>query len=255
MFPYRDDNPTLATPVVVLLLIGLNVAVWVLIQGMGADPQLSRSVCELGLIPGEYLGRLAPGRTVPLGPDMGCVIEARSEWYTPLTSMFLHGGWFHLIGNMWFLWVFGNNVEDSQGHFRFLIFYLLCGLAAAAGQTLASPNSAIPMVGASGAISGVMGAYIVLYPKVRIHMLIFLGFFITTVVVPAYLMLGYWFLLQLLGGLPSLGNEEGGVAFWAHAGGFIAGAVLIHIFKNPSLVAEHRALAKNVDHGFGYRER
>jgi len=255
MFPYRDDNPTLATPVVVLLLIGLNVAVWVLIQGMGADPQLSRSVCELGLIPGEYLGRLAPGRTVPLGPDMGCVIEARSEWYTPLTSMFLHGGWFHLIGNMWFLWVFGNNVEDSQGHFRFLIFYLLCGLAAAAGQTLASPNSAIPMVGASGAISGVMGAYIVLYPKVRIHMLIFLGFFITTVVVPAYLMLGYWFLLQLLGGLPSLGNEEGGVAFWAHAGGFIAGAVLIHIFKNPRLVAEHRALAKNVDHGFGYRER
>ena len=255
MFPYRDDNPTLATPIVAVLLIGLNVVVWVFIQGMGADPQLSKSVCELGLIPGEYLGRLAPGQTIPLGPEMGCRIEGRSEWYTPLSSMFLHGGWFHLIGNMWFLWVFGNNVEDSMGHFRFFIFYLLCGLAAAAAQTFVSPNSAIPMVGASGAISGVMGSYIVLYPKVRIHMLIFLGFFITTVVVPAYLMLGYWFLLQILGGLPTIGNEEGGVAFWAHAGGFIAGVVLIQIFKNPRLVAEHRALARTVDHGFGYRER
>ncbi len=255
MFPYRDDNPTLATPFVTMVLIGLNVAVWVLVQGMGSDPQLSRSVCELGLIPGEYLGRLAPGRTIPLGPEMGCVIEARSEWYTPITSMFLHGGWLHLIGNMWFLWVFGNNVEDSQGHLRYLVFYLLCGLAAAAAQTLANPSSAIPMVGASGAISGVMGAYIVLYPKVRVHMIIFLGFFITRIVVPAYLMLGYWFLLQILSGLPTVGNEEGGVAFWAHAGGFIAGAVLIYVFKNDKLVAEHRALARTVDHGLGYRER
>ena len=255
MFPYRDDNPTLATPFVTMVLIGLNVAVWVLVQGMGSDPQLSQSVCELGLIPGEYLGRLAPGQTIPLGPEMGCVIEARSEWYTPITSMFLHGGWLHLIGNMWFLWVFGNNVEDSQGHLRFLVFYLLCGLAAAAAQTLANPSSAIPMVGASGAISGVMGAYIVLYPKVRVHMIIFLGFFITRIVVPAYLMLGYWFLLQILSGLPTVGNEEGGVAFWAHAGGFIAGAVLIYVFKNDKLVAEHRALARTVDHGLGYRER
>ena len=111
------------------------------------------------------------------------------------------------------------------------------------------------MVGASGAISGVMGAYIVLYPRVRVHMLIFLGFFITTIVVPAYMMLGYWFLLQILGGLPTIGNEEGGVAFWAHAGGFIAGAVLIRIFKDPRRVAEHRALARTVEHGFGYRER
>ena len=167
MFPIRDDNPTLGTPVVVVLFIGLNVAAWLLIQGMGADPQLSRSVCELGLIPGEYLGRIPAGQTIPMGPQMSCVVEARSEWYTPLTSMFLHGGWLHLIGNMWFLWVFGNNVEDSMGHVRFFIFYILCGLAAAAAQTFVNPSSAMPMVGASGAISGVMGAYIVLYPGCR----------------------------------------------------------------------------------------
>jgi membrane associated rhomboid family serine protease len=168
--------------------------------------------------------------------------------------MFLHGGWFHLIGNMWFLWLFGNNVEDSQGHGRFTAFYLLSGLAAAAAQTLVNPDSAIPMVGASGAISGVMGAYIVLYPKVRIHMLVILGFFITRIAVPAFLMLGYWFLIQLLGGLPTLGEEKGGVAFWAHAGGFLAGAALILVFKDDELVAKHRALARTVE-GLGYRER
>jgi membrane associated rhomboid family serine protease len=255
MFPYRDDNPTLGTPVVTVLLIGLNVAAWLLLQGMGSEPYLSKSVCELGLIPGEFLGRIPPGYSIPMSESTACIMDADREWYTPVSSMFLHGGWFHLIGNMWFLWLFGNNVNDSMGHFRFLVFYVLCGVAAAAEQTVVNPSSPIPLVGASGAISGVMGAYIVLYPKVRVHMLIFLGFFITTVVVPAYLMLGYWFLLQLLGGLPTLGNEEGGVAFWAHAGGFIAGAVLVHLFKDPGLVAQHRALARTVEHGLGYRER
>ena len=168
--------------------------------------------------------------------------------------MFLHGGWFHLIGNMWFLWLFGNNVEDSMGHVRYLVFYLLSGVAAAAAQTLVNPTSAIPMVGASGAISGVMGAYVVLYPRVRVHMLVVLGFFITRIAVPAFLMLGYWFLLQILGGLPTLGDEKGGVAFWAHAGGFIAGALLILVFKDDELVAKHRAMAGNVEHGLGYRE-
>jgi membrane associated rhomboid family serine protease len=181
-------------------------------------------------------------------------MSADREWYTPLTSMFLHGGWLHLIGNMWFLWLFGNNVNDSMGHGRFLVFYLLCGLAAAAGQTLVNPSSPIPMVGASGAISGVMGAYVVLYPRVRVHMLVVLGFFITRIAVPAYLMLGYWFLLQILGGLPSLGDEGGGVAFWAHAGGFIAGAILISVFQDDELVAKHRALARTMA-GMGYRER
>jgi membrane associated rhomboid family serine protease len=245
MFPIRDDNPTLGTPAITVVLIGLNVAAWILVQGMGAEPMLSQSVCELGLIPGELLGRLPAGSTLQMSRDMSCVIGP-PHWYTPLTSMFLHGGWLHLIGNMWFLWLFGNNVEDSMGHDRYLVFYLLCGLAAAAAQTLVNPNSAIPMVGASGAISGVMGAYIVLYPRVRIHMIIFLGFFITRAVVPAYVMLGYWLLLQVLGGLPSLGDEAGGVAFWAHAGGFLAGAVLVLLFRDNDLVARHRALARYV---------
>jgi membrane associated rhomboid family serine protease len=242
MFPYRDDNPTLAVPVATYLLIAVNVAAWILVQNMGAEPGLSRSVCELGLIPGEFLGRLPEGFSIHLSPTSSCLLGEQPTWYTPLTSMFLHGGWFHLIGNMWFLWVFGNNVEDSMGRVRYLFFYILSGLAAATAQTWANPSSPIPMVGASGAISGVMGAYIVLYPRVRVHMLVFLAIFITRIVVPAYLMLGYWFLLQLVGG--GLSGEEGGVAFWAHAGGFIAGAILIQFFRDPALVAKHRALAR-----------
>ncbi len=245
MFPYRDDNPTLHTPIVTLLLIGANVVMWVLVQGMGAEPSLSRSVCELGLIPGEFLGLLPQGASVPMGPQTVCVLGDEQTWFTPVTSMFLHGGWFHLIGNMWFLWIFGNNVEDSMGHGRYLAFSLLSGTAAAAAQTLVNPTSPIPMVGASGAISGVMGAYVVLYPRVRVHMLVVLGFFITRIAVPAFLMLGYWFLLQILGGLPTLGDDKGGVAFWAHAGGFIAGTVLILVFKDDELVAKHRAMARD----------
>jgi membrane associated rhomboid family serine protease len=253
MFPYRDDNPTLATPIVTLLLIAANVAAWLFVQGMGAEPMLSRSVCHLGLIPGEFLGLLPEGTSVPMGPGTVCEIDGQRTWFTPVTSMFLHGGWFHLIGNMWFLWVFGNNVEDSMGHFRYLAFYLLCGLAAAATQGFMNPSSPIPMVGASGAISGVMGAYIVLYPRVQVHMLVFLGIFITRIVVPAYLMLGYWFLLQLVGGGLTSG-EAGGVAFWAHAGGFIAGAILINVFRDPELVAKHRAMARTTT-SLGFRER
>ena len=246
MFPYRDDNPTLAPPVVTILLIALNTAVWILVQGMGLDPALSRSVCQLGLIPGELLGHVAEGTRLPLGSGATCILGVDHAWYTPLTSMFLHGGWAHLLGNMWFLWLFGNNVEDSMGRLRFLWFYLLSGLGAAAAQVLSQPSSIYPMVGASGAISGVMGAYIMLYPRVRVHMLIFLGFFVTTIVVPAYLMLGYWFLLQIIGGLPGLAVERGGVAFWAHAGGFVFGALLIRLFQNDTLVAQHRVLARYV---------
>jgi membrane associated rhomboid family serine protease len=244
MFPYRDDNPTLETPVVTMLLIAANAAVWILVQGTGQDPMLARSVCQLGLIPAEYLGRVAPGTSIPLSPGQVCVLGIDQHWYTPLSSMFLHGSWLHIIGNMWFLWLFGNNVEDSMGRGRYLGFYLLCGLAAAAAQTFVSPSSIVPMVGASGAISGVMGAYIVLYPRVRIHMLVVLIFFITRIVVPAYLMLGYWFLLQLVSG--SASQSEGGVAFWAHVGGFLAGAALIVLFKNPALVQRHRAMARFV---------
>ena len=243
MFPYRDDNPTLAVPITTLLLIGLNVAAWVLVQGMGAEPSLSASVCRLGLIPGDFLNRLPDGYQIPMGRGLACVLDEAPTWHTPFTSMFLHGGWLHLIGNVWFLWVFGNNVEDSMGRFRFLFFYVLCGLAAAALQTVLDPSSAIPMVGASGAISGVMGAYVLLYPRVRVHMLVVLVVFITTIRVPAFVMLGYWFLLQLVGGAASVGQEGGGVAFWAHVGGFVAGAVLVNAFKDRALVARHRALA------------
>ncbi len=252
MFPYRDDNPTLATPVVTILLIALNAVVWIFVQGMGAEPGLSRSVCELGLIPGELLGRVTEGTTLRLSPTSVCVLGVERHWYTPVTSMFMHGAWFHLLGNMWFLWLFGNNVEDSMGRGRYLAFYLLSGLAAATAQTIVNPSSIIPMVGASGAISGVMGAYVILYPRVRVHMLVFLFIFITRIAVPAYLMLGYWFLLQLLGG--SAASGEGGVAFWAHVGGFVGGAVLINFFKDPELVERHRAVSRTVQ-GLGYRER
>jgi len=252
MFPYRDDNPTLATPVVTILIIALNAAAWIFIQGMGSEPGLSRSVCQLGLIPGELLGTAPAGTTLRLSPGTVCVLGGGETWYTPLSSMFLHGGWFHLIGNMWFLWLFGNNVEDSMGRFRYALFYVLCGLAAAAAQTVMGPSSVVPMVGASGAISGVMGAYVILYPFVRVHMLVVLVVFITRIAVPAYLMLGYWFLLQLLGGSAAAG--EGGVAFWAHVGGFLAGAILIFFFKDDALVAQHRSMSRTTER-LGYRER
>jgi len=238
MFPIRDENPTLQTPVVTFLLIALNVATWVLVQGMGTEPGLSRSVCELGLIPGDFLQRLPPGYEIPLGHGMACVVTGGLSWYAPLTSMFMHGGWMHLIGNMWFLWVFGNNVEDVTGRGRFLAFYVLCGLAAVAVQMAANPDSAVPMVGASGAIGGVMGAYVLLFPRARIRTFAFLFFFD----VPAFFMLGYWFLLQLAGG--AIPSEGGGVAFWAHVGGFLAGLLLTPLFRDPDLYAAHRQVAR-----------
>ena len=166
-----------------------------------------------------------------------------------LSSLFLHASWWHLGGNMLFLFIFGNNVEDSMGRMRYLVFYLLCGIAAALTQTFLSPHSGIPMVGASGAIGGVMGAYVVLYPRVQIHMLVFLFVIVTRIVVPAYWMLGYWFLLQLVSGWGSIGADRGGVAFWAHVGGFIAGAVLVFVFRDKDLVAEHRAQLHNFVRG------
>ena len=254
MIPYRDENETVRTPVVTFALIAANALVWFLVQGGGSKMALLASICNLGLVPGELTLAATPGEAFPLEDGLACVVDRGREVEHIFTSMFLHGGWFHLLGNMWFLWLFGNNVEDSMGHGRYLVFYLLSGVAAAAAQTFVNPSSPIPMVGASGAISGVMGAYVVLYPRVRVHMLVVLGFFITRIAVPAFLMLGYWFLLQLLGGLPTIGDEKGGVAFWAHAGGFIAGALLILLFKDDDLVAKHRAMARTM-HGLGYRER
>jgi membrane associated rhomboid family serine protease len=241
MFPIRDENPHFLTPLVTHALIAANVLAWALLQGFGRDPQLASSVCTLGLIPGELLQRLPAGAAFPLSEGVACVIQASPAWHTTVTSMFMHGGWLHLIGNMWFLWIFGNNVEDSMGHARFLVFYLLCGLAAAALQVFSQPDSGIPMVGASGAIGGVMGGYVVLYPRVRVHMLVIFGFLVRTIAVPASFMLGYWFLLQLAGGAVNLGREGAGVAFWAHVGGFAAGAVLVLFFRDPALLARHPA--------------
>jgi membrane associated rhomboid family serine protease len=239
MFPYRDDNPSVLRPVVTLGLIAANLAMWVLVQGMGTGVELAASVCELGLIPADLLGRAVAGTSFPIADGLACVVEPGTPWRTLVTSMFLHGGWLHLLGNCWFLWVFGNNVEDAMGHGRFAAFYLLCGLAAAAAQIVVDPSSLVPMVGASGAISGVMGAYAVQYPRVRIHSLVVLVVFFFRVALPAWVMLGYWFLLQLAG----TGVEQvGGVAFWAHVGGFVAGVLLIIPFRDPVLLARRRDL-------------
>ena len=238
MFPLRDDNPHFLTPYVTYGIIALNVLGWIFLQGLGNQTALAQSVCTLGLIPGELLGTLPVGSSFPIGPNMSCVLTDAAP-FTLISHMFMHGGWLHLIGNLWFMWIFGNNVEDSMGHGRFLVFYLLCGLAAAVLQILSNPESGVPMVGASGAIGGVMGAYIILYPRVQVHMLIFLGFFITTVAVPAIFMLGYWFLIQMIGGISSFGASGGGVAFWAHIGGFVAGALLVLLFRDPELLKRH----------------
>jgi len=241
MFPLRDDNPTLRTAIVTFALIGANVLAWILVQGMGTEAKLVESVCRLGVIPGELLGTVPAGTVVSLGPDVGCRIEGAPRWGTLVTSMFMHGGWFHLIGNMWFLAVFGDNVEDSMGRVRFLCFYLLCGLAAALSEVFVQAQSALPMVGASGAIGGVLGAYAVLYPRAQVHMLVIIVFYVTRIVLPAVAVLGYWFLIQLVSGFGSLGDLGGGTAFWAHAGGFLAGVTLVFVFKDPKRVAEHRA--------------
>lgn len=240
MFPLYDENPIVRPPVITVLIITLNTLAWIFLQGWGHDTFLLRSICEYGLIPAELLGRLAPGELVPLGQQAACRIEGGAE-LTLLTSMFMHGSWLHIIGNMWFLWVFGDNVEDATGPLRFIIFYLCCGLAAAAAQVISNPQSMVPMVGASGAIGGVMGAYARLYPGAHVNTFIFLGFYMTTIAVPAWVMLGYWFALQVLSGLPTLGDTGGGVAFWAHVGGFVAGLVLIGPMHRSDYLAAHRA--------------
>jgi rhomboid family protein len=244
MFPYRDENPSLRTPVVTIGIIVLCCLTWLLVQGAGSSPALAASICRFGAVPADVLGRLAPGTAIPLGDGLACQFTAGPSWYTVVTSVFMHGGWFHLIGNMWFLWIFGDNVEDSMGRGRFAAFFLVCGIVVALHQIFAQPSGVAPLVGASGAISGVMGGYLVLYPRVRVHMLVWLGFFVTTIAVPAYLMLIYWVLLQALGGIPGLGGAGGGggVAFMAHVGGFVSGVVLIRVFADPALLAAHRRL-------------
>ena len=234
--PISDDNPTLRFPLMtVLILLGIG-ATWILLQGAGTDGRLlAASVCNLGLIPGELTHAARLGLRVQLGPGLCTVNDDPINLFTPLTSMFLHGSWSHLLGNCLFLWVFGNNVEDSMGRLRFLIFYLLCGLAGAAAQVLTDPTSPVPMVGASGAISGVLGAYLLLYPRVRVRVLV-VWFLLS---LPAYLVLLSWIGLQALNAYASrLNPQASGVAVWAHLGGFAAGLLLVHLFRDRTLVAE-----------------
>jgi membrane associated rhomboid family serine protease len=241
MFPYHDENATLRTPYITLAFIGLNVIMWLWVQGAGAALPLARSVCELGLIPGELTGSLPPGTAFPIGEGLVCLTDPGRQVTNVFSSMFLHGSWLHLLGNMWFLWIFGNNIEDSMGHARFVVFYLVSGIAAALMQVFADPASGTPMVGASGAISGVMGAYLILYPRVRVYTLVPIGFFITSIALPAWTMLLYWVGIQVFSGVATgLSGAKGGVAFWAHVGGFVAGIVLIKIFARREDVKAHQ---------------
>lgn len=250
MIPIGDENPTLRTPYMTYALLGLTIGSWLLVQGAGFNEEvLAASICNLGLVPGEVTGQAPVGLGVPLTERLACVVDREQvNVVTPITSMFLHGGWGHLLGNMLFFWVFGNNVEDSMGHMRFLVFYLVCGIIAAIAHVLVAPGSPVPTVGASGAVSGIMGAYLVLYPQVRVRMLFFFLIFFRVIDLRAWLVLIFWFLWQVLSGLPELMSMRpevsGGVAFWAHVGGFVAGVVLIKLFERRSFVAERNAVRR-----------
>jgi len=219
MIPLRDDNPTTIKPIVTIGLIVLTSLVFLWQLSLGANG-FRAAVMGLGVIPATLFGdKNLPAQLALVPPAL-----------TVLTSQFLHGSWMHLIGNMLYLWIFGNNVEDAMGHVRFAIFYLLCGIVAALAQALPNPDSVLPMIGASGAISGVLGAYLLLYPHARVLVLIPLGFYSRLVHLPAMAVLGFWFVLQLLSSALA-DPRAGGVAFGAHIGGFIAGMVLLPFFK------------------------
>jgi membrane associated rhomboid family serine protease len=237
LFPLKDNIPTDKFPVVTVTLIALNVLAYFLWQQGGlslGDPGSGNHhyFCNLvnyAEIPYEITH---PGEQVGA---RGCPDPTAPTWLTVFTAMFMHGGLLHLGGNMLFLWIFGNNVEDSMGHVKFVIFYLLGGLAATAGQLLIGPDSQVPNLGASGAIAGVLGGYIVLFPRARVVTVIFIVFFFTIVELPALLILGFWFVQQALFGyfdLNSGGSAEGGVAYFAHIGGFVFGLIAIKLFAD-----------------------
>jgi membrane associated rhomboid family serine protease len=214
MIPLRDINPTRRLPILTIVLIAINVLVFLYEQTLSARG-LDQFFIQYG--------------TVPLRFSDGNITS--TDVLTLFTSMFIHSGWLHILGNMLYLWIFGNNVEDRLGIPRFLLFYFLTGLAASALQIVIDPTSTAPMIGASGAIAGILGGYIVLFPRARVQTLVFLFIFIQIINIPAYILLGWWFILQLFNGLTSLGSySSGGVAFFAHIGGFITGAVLVSFF-------------------------
>lgn len=224
MFPIRDDQPRYSTPYVNIFLIALNILVYLFQASL--DPQSYELFArQFGVVPSHLAAFLAGSTRYPLGV---IVIPF-------FTSMFLHAGWMHVLGNMWFLYIFGDNVEDHLGHFQYLIFYVLCGLLAMATQVAVYPNSNLPTVGASGAIAGVLGAYFILYPRSRV----LTWFFVFVLYLPAWIVLGEWFVLQFAAGAATLsmaprGRDVGGVAVWAHVGGFVAGLVMVKLFPERS---------------------
>lgn len=242
MFPISDDNPRRhLTPWVNWSMIAASILVFLWQASLG--PQKGElAVIGLGMIPARLFGyaELAPG------------IETVPAWATVLTSMFMHGGWLHLGGNMLYLWIFGDNIEDCLGHARYLVFYLLCGTAAALAQGLLDPASEIPMVGASGAISGILGAYVLLHPRATIRVLVFLVVFVTIAHVPAILVIGFWFVGQLFSAATA-NASEGGIAFWAHIGGFVAGLALVPFFRRRDvpLLEPARQKAFRIEHRRG----
>ena len=214
MLPLRDFIPTRRFPAVTVGIIVVNIIAFAYELLAEAGGTLEQTFYTMGVVPFKVTHNFGPAVALSF-----------------LTSMFLHGGFMHIIGNMLYLWIFGNNVEDSMGRGRFLVFYLLTGSIASAAQVLASPNSPIPSIGASGAIAGVLGAYIVLFPRARVQMLVFLGYFARLTQLPALLVLGFWFVLQLFNGLLAFGmTQMGGVAWFAHVGGFVAGLLLVRLF-------------------------
>lgn len=229
MIPLHDDNPTELTPLFTIFFIAICILVFFWQISLGGQGNQA-AVYSLGVIPAVLLNK------VSLPPELA-LIPAE---LTVFTSMFMHGGFMHLAGNMLYLWIFGNNVEDAMGHIRFVIFYLLCGIAAVFGQVLQNPASEIPMIGASGAISGVLGAYLLLYPHARILVLIPLGFYAHMVRLPAGMVLGIWFAIQIFSSMLADPNSAG-VAWFAHIGGFIAGLALIPLFKRRNVPLFHPA--------------
>jgi|WetSurMetagenome_2_1015567.scaffolds.fasta_scaffold150628_3 membrane associated rhomboid family serine protease len=215
MIPYKDDNPTILFPFVTIGIIVLNVFVFLL--QVTAQSGMRQITYSYGAIPHNLL---TLDKTQPLHPMV-----------TVFSSMFMHGGLFHLGGNMLYLWIFGNNIEDKLGHVRFIVFYVFCGIVAAYSYAFMNTESATPMIGASGAISGILGAYLLLFPRANVHTLIFLGFFITTVKIPALIVIGFWAIIQIINGFLSTGlPSTGGVAWIAHIGGFLIGLVTIKLW-------------------------
>jgi len=222
MFPLHDDNPTKVIPYVSYTILIACISIFFWQQSLGQYSQ--NAVYSLGMIPAVIFNLQS------LPADLVTV----PAFATIFTSMFLHGGWMHLIGNMLYMWIFANNIEDAMGHKRFILFYLTCGVAAAMAQAIPNPQSTVPMIGASGAISGVLGAYLLLYPHARVLVVIPIFIFIHTTRISAKWVLGFWFVLQIFNSLTS-GDQQGGIAWGAHIGGFVAGMLLIPLFKNKNV--------------------